>query len=91
MVGAYLLYIDYQIFGDVMAREGTSRIVMTAFMFIFAVTGIMLIILSGMGLMGSGPWGDARGEDRGRDGNVPSGEKDASAEDDAGEDNDPEV
>lgn len=57
LVGAYLLYIDYQIFADVMAREGTSRTVMTLIMGAFAVIGLSLIILSVMGFLGYGPWG----------------------------------
>ena len=52
IVGAYLLYIDYQIFGDVMAREGVSRYVMLAIMAVFAVVGVLLIIMSIRSLAG---------------------------------------
>ena len=64
LVGAYLLYIDYQIFADVMAREGTSRIVMTVIMAAFAIIGLSLIILSAMGFLGYGPWGISGSPDR---------------------------
>ncbi len=51
LIGAYLLYIDYQIFGDVMAREGTSKYVMLLAMALFAVFGIFLIIMSAKALI----------------------------------------
>ncbi len=44
-VGAYLLYLVYSLFPDVMAREGTSRIVMLAIMAVFGVAGLSLLIL----------------------------------------------
>ncbi len=44
-VGAYLLYLVYSLFPDVMAREGTSKIVMLAIMVVFGVTGLSLLIL----------------------------------------------
>lgn len=54
LIGAYLLYIDYQIFNDVMAREGISRIVMLAIMALFLIAGIILIVFSLKALMGVG-------------------------------------
>ena len=54
LIGAYLLYIDYQIFGDVMAREGASKIVMITFMVFFAIVGVFLIIMSLKALTGAG-------------------------------------
>ena len=54
LIGAYLLYIDYQIFGDVMAREGASKIVMIAFMVFFAITGVFLVAMSAKALLGAG-------------------------------------
>ena len=54
LIGAYLLYIDYQIFGDVMARTGPSKAVMTVIMVLFAVIGVFLIIMSAKALLGSG-------------------------------------
>ena len=54
LIGAYLLYIDYQIYGDVMSREGTSRIVMLGIMVLFAVVGVLLIVLSVRALTGAG-------------------------------------
>ena len=52
LVGAYLIYIDYSIFDDVMAREGTSRVVMTAIMVMFAIVGSALILISARTLLG---------------------------------------
>ena len=54
LIGAYLLYIDYQVFGDVMAREGISKIVMIICMILFAVIGVFLMIMSGRALLGAG-------------------------------------
>ncbi len=51
LIGGYLLYIDYQIFPDVMARQGISRVIMLAIMGLFAIAGITLIIMSGKSLM----------------------------------------
>ena len=52
LVGAYLLYIDYQIFDDAMTREGTGRIVMIGFMILFAIVGVVLIMISVRALLG---------------------------------------
>lgn len=52
MVGAYLLYIDYQIYADVMAREGTSKYVMMGFMALFAIVGITLVTLTVLSFLG---------------------------------------
>ncbi len=51
LIGLYLLYTDYQIYPDVMAREGTSKIVMIGIMVFFAVAGIILILMSGKELI----------------------------------------
>ncbi|MBQ9359519.1 MAG: hypothetical protein IJT96_00615 [Lachnospiraceae bacterium] len=66
LIGAYLLYIDYQIFGDVMAREGASKYVMLAAMALFAVFGIFLIIMSAKALI-RGETDDAEAEDMDHD------------------------
>ncbi len=52
LVGAHLLYIDYQIFDDAMAREGMGKIVMIGFMILFAITGLVLIMISLRALLG---------------------------------------
>ncbi|MCR5774719.1 MAG: hypothetical protein K6G42_06500 [Lachnospiraceae bacterium] len=65
LIGAYLLYIDYQIFNDVMAREGISKIVMILFMVLFAVTGVMLIVVNGKKLLYGG--GDRERDRQGSD------------------------
>ncbi len=54
LIGAYLLYIDYQVYGDVMAREGISKLVMIICMILFAVIGVFLMIMSGRALLGAG-------------------------------------
>lgn len=66
LIGAYLLYIDYQIFGDVMAREGTAKYVMLAIMALFAMFGIVLIIMSVRALI-RGEADDAEAEDMDHD------------------------
>ncbi len=53
IIGGYLLYIDYQIFDDVMRRQGISKYVMIAFMILFALAGSILIVLSIKGLFRS--------------------------------------
>ncbi len=53
IIGGYLLYIDYQIFDDVMQRQGISKYVMIAFMVLFALAGSILIVLSIRGLFRS--------------------------------------
>ena len=58
LVGAYLIYIDYSIFDDVMAREGTSRVVITAIMVMFAIVGVALILISARTLLGISSGGD---------------------------------
>ncbi len=60
LIGCYLLYIDYQIFPDVMAREGVSKYVMLAIMVFFAITGIALIIFSAKALPGAGESGSKK-------------------------------
>lgn len=61
LIGCYLLYIDYQIFSDVMARDVISKYVMLAIMVFFAVTGIVLIIFSAKALLGIRGNGTERG------------------------------
>ncbi|MBO6147663.1 MAG: hypothetical protein IJ827_01195 [Lachnospiraceae bacterium] len=51
LVGAYLLYIDYDIFFDVLARKGASRIIMFIAMALFAVVGVFLIVGSARSLI----------------------------------------
>ncbi len=53
IIGGYLLYIDYQIFDDVMRRQGISKYVMIGFMVLFALAGSVLIVLSIRGLFRS--------------------------------------
>ena len=68
LIGAYLLYIDYQIFPDVMAREGISKYVMLGIMVFFAIAGAALIIMSArplLGLGGSWPEDEAASERKG--------------------------
>ncbi|MCR5747686.1 MAG: hypothetical protein K6G03_08250 [Lachnospiraceae bacterium] len=59
LIGAYLLYIDYDIFDDVMAREGSSKIIMIAAMVLFAAAGLWLVAMSIKGLMGVDEQGSA--------------------------------
>lgn len=69
LIGAYLLYIDHEIFNDVMAREGISRIVMLVIMALFLVAGIILIVFSLKALTGSGKQDRSEDEeDTGEDG-----------------------
>ena len=55
LVGAYLLYIDYDIFFDVLARKGASRIIMFIAMALFAVVGVFLIVKSAGSLIAGDP------------------------------------
>lgn len=54
LIGVYLIYIDYQIFSDVMAREGISKYIMLAIMVFFIIAGAILIITSARSLLGAG-------------------------------------
>lgn len=62
LIGFYLFYIDYQIFPDVMARTGTSKIVMMAFMALFVVAGSALIYTSARNLLSRGPVSEEHGD-----------------------------
>ena len=67
LVGAYLLYLVYQMYDGMMAREGTGRIVLLAFMALFSIAGITLIILSLKGLIGAGDADRKDGQDKSED------------------------
>ena len=64
LVGGYLLYLVYQMYDGMMAREGTGRIVLLAFMALFSVAGITLIIISLKGLLGGGGSDRKDGQDK---------------------------
>ncbi|MBQ7584472.1 MAG: hypothetical protein IJT24_07655 [Lachnospiraceae bacterium] len=81
LVGAYLLYIDYQIFNDVMDREGAGRIAMMVFMVLFAIVGTVLILMSARQLLGL-----SSGKDKKKDeaAGLPEDEAEATEDDAAG-------
>ena len=59
IVGAYLLYLDYQMFEGMMEKQGMEKIAMIAVMAVFAIAAVVLIVLSARGLMKSDGDGDA--------------------------------
>ena len=85
IVGAYLFYIDYQLFDEVMEKEGTDRIVMIAFMIFFAIAGAVLIVMSARALLGGGSKDTGAEAADGKDGERTEGES-GPAGDDGGDD-----